>query len=295
MTAASGARDRWRGLRPVALLLPIALLYLAIYIGGLAMIGATSIGLSPDPGESRLTLAFYGEALGAPAIQAIVLRTLRVSLMTVLACLALGFPVARYIVAADSRWRGVVLMCVLSPLMVSAIGRIFGWIALFGPGSLIAQLMTTHFGSRPTGLLYTEAAMVIGLTNLLLPFMVLSVAASRAHLDPQVLKAARSLGASPFAVFRQVELPLTLPGLVGGGLIVFSLAIGNFVTAALLGGSGRDVVAYHVYLDILVYFEDRRGTALAMLLLVADVLLIAAAIRITRRATPEERTGGAVG
>jgi len=278
----------WRLLRPAALLAPVMVLYLVVYLGGLAMIAATSLGLSAAEPDTHLSVAAYTQALAAPGIPVIVTRTIMVGIATVVVCLILGFPVARYITSATARWRGVVMVCVLSPLMVSAIGRVFGLIALFGPGSFVARFMVAFLGGKPTGLLYTETAMVIGLSNLMLPFMVLSIAASRAHLDEDLLKASASLGAAPFATFRQIELPLSLPGIVGGALIVFSLAASNFVTAALLGGSGRDVIAYHIYLDILVYFQESRGAALAVMLLVTEILLLALAVAASRSATTDD-------
>jgi putative spermidine/putrescine transport system permease protein len=254
---ASGAHDALADcLRPAR---AGALLYATVYLGGMAIIGLASFGLGPDA-ESGATLANYREVFASAHIQTVVLRTLRVSAITVIACLVLGFPVARYITSPDARWRSFVVMAVLSPLMVSAIGRVFGWIALFGPGSWVAAQTMHFFGTRATGLLYTEAGVVIGLTNILLPFMVLSIAASRANLDESLLKAAASLGATPSAVFWQVELPLNLPGILGGVLIVFSLSITNFATAALLGGSGRDVVAYEIYSNILTYHQPGTGT-----------------------------------
>jgi putative spermidine/putrescine transport system permease protein len=289
MSVSASADGRlWRGLRPAALLAPVAVLYLVVYLGGLAMIATTSLGLSGGDADAHLSFAAYAQALAAPGIPAIVTRTILVGIATVAVCLILGFPVARYITSTEARWRGVVMVCVLSPLMVSAIGRIFGWIALFGPGSFVARVMVAFLGGKPTGLLYTETAMVIGLANLLLPFMVLSIAASRAHLDEDLLKASASLGATPLATFRQIELPLSLPGIVGGALIVFSLAASNFVTAALLGGSGRDVIAYHIYLDILVYFQERRGAALAVMLLIVEVVLLALAVAAGRSAADDD-------
>ncbi len=261
------------------LLAPTTLLYLTVYLGGLVMVLVMSIDVPPGVDSGGATLAHYRDVFGSAPIGAIVLRTLRDSLATVAGCLLLGVPVARYITASASRWKGIVLMAVLSPLMVSAIGRIFGWIALFGPGSVIADGLTALFGGKPTGLLYTEAAIIIGLTNLLLPFMVLSVASSRAHFEEDMSKAALSLGATPLSVLLQVELPLIFPGILSGALIVFSLSTTNFVTAALLGGSGRDLVGYEIYLDILVYFQQGRGAALAMLLLVVVVALMALAIQ----------------
>jgi putative spermidine/putrescine transport system permease protein len=275
------------------LLAPTTLLYLSVYLGGLVMVVAMSIDVSPGADGGGPTFAHYRDVFGSAPIGVIVLRTLRDSVATVIGCMLLGIPVARYITASTSRWKGLVLMAVLSPLMVSAIGRIFGWIALFGPGSVIANGLNAMFGGKPTGLLYTEAAIIIGLTNLLLPFMVLSVATSRAHFEEDMAKAARSLGATPMAVLWQVELPLIFPGILSGALIVFSLSTTNFVTAALLGGSGRDLVGYEIYLDILVYFQQGRGAALAILLLVVVVALMMLAIQVAgqRRDDRDVRTG----
>jgi putative spermidine/putrescine transport system permease protein len=256
-------------------------LYCSLYVGGLVLIGLTSIGYYSSSGN--ITLGYYGEVFSSPAIGATVARTLRVSLATVLVCLVIGFPVARYISSATGKMRGLVLMCVLSPLLVTSIGRIFGWIALFGPGSAVASLSSMLFGTKPTGLLYTEAAMVIGMSNLFLPFMVLSIAAAMAHLDQDLPKAAASLGARPMEVFLQVELPMSMPGIVGGVITVLCLSISNFATAALLGGSGRNVIANEIYLDVLIYFQQERGAALAVLLLATVIVLLTVALRLFKR------------
>lgn len=272
-----------RGLVILGLLAPAILLFATIYLGGMGIIGLASINVGPDA-EGPATLANFRQVFASAHLHTVMLRTLRVSTITVVACLILGFPVARYITAPDARWRTLVVMAVLSPLMVSAISRVFGWIALFGPGSWVAAQTMRWFGTRATGLLYTEVGMIIGLTNILLPFMVLSIAASRANLDERVLKAAASLGATPRAVFWQIELPLNLPGIVGGVLIVFSLAITNFATAALLGGSGREVIAYEIYTSILTYQQMGVGAALAVLLLIASVAIMMIAVSAARRA-----------
>lgn len=280
------ARHRTPGqwLRPLALLSPILILYCTVYLGGLATVASMSFGLTGHAEHGGPTLMHYFAVLRSTDIAVAVERTLRVSLATVGICLLCGLPVARYIASSSGRWKAVVLMCVLSPVLVSSIGRIFGWISLFGPGSVVASLSAAMFGTKTTGLLYTEFAMVIGMSNMLLPFMVLSIATSRVHLDHHLTKAAAGLGARPLAVFWQVEFPLTLPGILSGMLTVFALSISNFVTAALLGGAGKDVVAYEIYLDILIYFQQDRGAALAMLLLVAVVILMTLAIRFSHRA-----------
>lgn len=268
-------------------LLPVLSIYCSVYLGGLFFIFLTSLGARSN--SHAITLDYYREALTAPIIIETVVRTIRVSIMTVVVCLLIGFPVARYITSTNGRLRGLVLMCVLSPLMVSSIGRIFGWISLFGPGSLTAYLSSHLFGTKSTGLLFTEPGMVIGMANLLLPFMVLSIAAGRAHMDTDIPKAASSLGARPLSVFWQIELPMNMPGIIAGVITVFCLSITNFATAALLGGSGRDVVAYEVYLDILIYFKEQRGAALAMLLLAAVLLLMIGVLRLSKREWQTER------
>lgn len=294
ITASSPAsrRDRvpdW--LKGWLLLAPVLLLFIVIYFGGLSMVLLTSVSYGDGLAPAEFNLRNYYDAITAPMMGTIVMRTLRVSAATAVFTFILGFPVARYLTSPSARYKGIVLLAVLSPLMISTIGRLIGWVALFGPGSFIASFMMQAFGSRPTGLLYTEPAMVIGLTNLFLPFMVLSIVASRANFDTNLPRAASSLGATPMAVLRQIELPLSLPGIVGGLLIVFSLSIGNFVTAILLGGSGRNVLAYEIYLDTLIYFRQGRGAAMAVMLFAVELLLLASVIGITKRMVRFERPG----
>ena len=280
----------WRWFGIAALLMPSLLLYVMVYFSSSIMLFLSSLGFGQHDAPSLSFRAYY-DAITAPGMGLTVVRTLRVSVTTVILCLLIGFPVSRYLATSSGRMRGIVLLCVLSPLMVTAIGRIFGWVALFGPGSAIAHVMTALFGYRNIGLLYSETAMVIGLTNLLLPFMVLAIVGARINVDESVLKAAYSLGATPFAALRKIEIPLTLPGIISGVLIVFSLSISNFVTAALLGGSGNNVVAYEIYLDTLIYFEPARGAALSILLLIAVVLLMMVAIHVGARNRFDDRVG----
>jgi putative spermidine/putrescine transport system permease protein len=273
------------------LLAPSAALYIAIYFGGLVMLVLSSLGMAYG-GEGSFDA--YIDMFNAPVMGGTVLRTLRVSLATVFFCLLLGFPVARYLATSTGKGRSIILMCVLSPLMVTTIGRIFGWIAFFGPGSFIAHAMEKYLGGRPVGLLFTETAMIIGLTNLMLPFMVLSIVGARLNVDESTLKAAKSLGAKPLAVLWQVEIPQCLPGIVSGVLIVFCLSISNFGVAALLGGNGNNTVAYEIYLDTLIYFKGERGAAISVLLLVVVGLLMSASLyvgsRSADRSQRDERT-----
>lgn len=268
-------RSRIRPAVIAALLAPSAALYTAVYLGGLVMLVLSSLGMAYGDDGS---FAAYIDAFKAPVMGYTVLRTLRVSVATVLFCLLLGFPVARYLATSTGTGRSIILMSVLSPLMVTTIGRIFGWIAFFGPGSFIAYAMEKYLGGKPIGLLYTETAMIIGLTNLLLPFMVLSIVGARLNVDESTLKAAKSLGANPCAVLWQIEIPQCLPGIVSGVLVVFCLSIGNFGVAALLGGNGNNTVAYEIYLDTLIYFKSDRGAAISVLLLLVVGVLMSAAI-----------------
>jgi putative spermidine/putrescine transport system permease protein len=289
--AGAVTEKRRRRLLISGLLTPATLLFVTVYFGGIATLVATSLELASRVGPSAAPgFGAYAEALSGPTIATTVWRTVGVSSAAVVACLLLGFPVSRYLASSSGRLRGLVVMCVLSPLMVTAIGRTFGWVALLGPGGLIGNFVHA-LGGPATGLLYTEVAMVIGLTNMLLPFMVLAVLAARVAVDDDLLKAAASLGASPFSVFYQIELPLCAPGILSGILIVFSLSVSNFVTAVLLGGSGRNVVAYEIFLDSLIYFEPARGAALAVMLLLVTTALMATALMVGSRRSAARQEG----
>jgi len=210
--------------------------------------------------------SFYLEVVG---------RTLRLASMTAVITILVGYPVAIYLTLASARIRGLIIFLVLSPLLISVIVRTFGWVMIIGPNGLL-QSVLSGFGVQGVHFLHTEAAVIVGLVNVLMPFVVLAVVTALQAIDPAVPFAASSLGASPWRVFFKVILPLSLPGLLAGLLIVFSLASSTFVTPAVLGGSQYKVLSTIMYQQALILqnwpFAAAVAITLVMIVLVAVTL-----------------------
>jgi putative spermidine/putrescine transport system permease protein len=271
---AAGRRWHFWGAAPLLLLLPSTILFVTFFVLPLAGLLINSLY-----GYSRLTGVIYTISTGNyeriltdSYYLSALLRTLRLASLTALLVTLIGYPVAYFMTLTTPRQRGWITLLILSPLLISVIVRTFGWMVIFGPNGFtdwIARLVGLGSGA----ILYTEAAAVIGLANVLLPFFVLSVVASLQGIDPSVPLAAASLGASPWRVFWRVTIPLSMPGILVGLLIVFSLASSSFVTPALLGGSDSKVLSMLIYQQALGLQNWPFAAALAVVL-VATVLLI---------------------
>lgn len=202
-------------------------------------------------------------------------RTIRVSLWTVLATLLLGFPVAMYMAQATGKMRGIVTMFILAPHLISVVIRNFGWVVVLGEKGWINEtLMKLGIIDQPLRLLYNELGVVIGLTDSFVAYMVLALATSMYAIDPSLSKAASILGASRARTFFTVTLPLTLPGVIAGTTLVFSLSMSAFVTPALMGGTSVKVMPVIAYEQIMATLNWPLGAALAFLLLGSTILLV---------------------
>src|ERR1700724_4434110 len=163
-------------------------------------------------------------------------RTLRLGLITTAVCVVLGYPLAYFLARALPRVQALCLCLLIMPLMVSTGIRVFGWIVILGRKGLINEALL-GLGFEPIKLLYSETAVVIGLVNIFMPFMVLPLLASIERIAPSLEEAAQNLGANWLQMFRRVILPLSLPGRISGSLLVYSISISPFVTPALMGNS----------------------------------------------------------
>lgn len=194
--------------------------------------------------EPTLTIANYERVVGNPVYARVLMRTLWTAVLVTGLSVILGFPVAYYM----SRARGVVValvaVCVILPLWSSVLVRTAAWSFLFQREGLInSALMATGLTSEPLRLLYTQGAVVIAMTHVLLPFMILPIYGALRNIPDDYLRAAAVLGASRFRTFVEVILPLSLPGVVSGSLLVFLTALGFFITPALLGSPQELMIA----------------------------------------------------
>jgi putative spermidine/putrescine transport system permease protein len=214
-------------------------------------------------------------------------RTLRLGLITTAVCVLLGYPLAYFLARAVPRVQALCLFLLIMPLMVSAVIRVFGWIVILGRKGLVNQALVA-LGLEPVKVLYTETAVVIGLVNIFVPFMVLPIMVSIERIPPSLEEAAQNLGANWFQMFRRTILPLSLPGLISGCLLVFSLSISAFVTPALMGNARERMVGQQIYDEVLVSFNWPGASSLALTLVLLTVGLMFCGLFATRRAGRRE-------
>jgi spermidine/putrescine transport system permease protein len=191
--------------------------------------------------EPGLTLAHYTRFFDPLYLQ-VLQRTFAWSIACTVICLLLGYPVA-YVIARSRRWRTLLLFLVVLPFWTSFLVRTFAMIFLMRDTGLInSWMLKLGVVQEPLTILYTPFAVMTGLVYGFLPFMILPIYASLEKLDPSLLEAAEVLGARPAARFRRVTLPLSMPGVVAGSLLVFIPALGSFLTSDLLGGAKQVMI-----------------------------------------------------
>jgi putative spermidine/putrescine transport system permease protein len=215
-------------------------------------------------------------------------RTLRLGLITTIACAAFGYPLAYWLARARPRIQTLGLFLLIMPLRVSTVIRVFGWIVILGRKGLVNQALVA-LGLDPVKMLYTETAVVIGLVNIFMPFMVLPLMAAIERIPPSLEEAARNLGAGWWQMFRRTIVPLSLPGLISGCLLVYSVSISAFVTPALMGSSRERMAGQQIYDEVLVSFNWPSASSLALTLVLLTLLLLFWAVFATRRAGRLER------
>lgn len=235
------------------------------------------------------TLDNYIDVLTRPSTLEMMISTMLIALAVTVITIILGFPVAGVIAMAPERWRGVLYFLVAAPLLVNTVVRTYGWLLILGRKGVINEtLMVMKLISDPLELSGNALGMTIGGSQVFLPFMVLSLVTSLMTIDRHLFEASEILGASPIRRFFTVILPLTMPGLTAGSVLVFSMMLGAFVTPLILGGSTVKYVSVAVYTDALVLFNMPRATTLSLLLTVIVLVLYVVHKRLTR----EGRGGG---
>jgi len=252
------------------------LLWLAPALAFLALFFVAPLGgnllRSLTEGQAQDDAAFYyAKLLTDEYYLSVMWETIRVSLITTLICLAVGYPVALFLVRHAGRWHGVLLFLLVAPLLTSIIMRTFGWRVLLARRGLLSNtLLDLGLIARPLDLLNDPVSVFVGLVHVLVPFMVLSIAAVLQGIDRRLEESARVLGASRLRAFLSVTLPLSVEGMATGAILVFMLTNGSFVTMLLLGG-GKVVT-----MPLLIYQQFTMTQDLAFASAMGNVLLLAA-------------------
>jgi len=226
----------------------------------------------------------YTAVLSDPYYYTIFLRTFALSLLVTVLCVLIGVPEAYFLFRMRDPWRSLCLVMVLGPLLISVVVRTLGWSILLGREGLInTLLLKLGIVDHPLQMIFTFGAVTIAMVHVLVPLMVLSVWTSLTRLDPAVSQAARSLGAGRFKVMWRVVLPQITPGILSGSLIVFALTASAFATPALIGGRRLKVVATTAYDEFLGTLNWPLGAAIAMVLLLINVVIIVGYNRAVER------------
>ena len=235
----------------------------------------------------ELTIANYTDLMDG-AFLTVLLRTLRLGLVCTVICVLFGYPLAYFLARAGRRVAMIGVFFLVMPLMVSAVIRTFGWLVILGRNGLVNGAMAA-FGLDRLPLLYNETAVVIGLANVFVPFMVLPLMASIERINPALEEAARNLGASWLQTFRRVILPLSRPGLISGCLLVYSAAISAFVIPMLMGGARVRVIGRQIYDQLLISYQWPNASAIATLLVIATTCIAFVVLAVMRRTARQEQ------
>ncbi len=257
-------------------ILPAGLLVCLLLVAPMIMMAR--ISLNHYDAATLMIEALSGEnylrAVADPYYQRVLLMTLAVAVFCTVVTVILAFPAAYWLSRMDSKLKSMVTILTMFPLLVGNVVRSAGWIALLGNDGLInASLQGSGITTAPLRLLYTPGAVVIGIIGIVLPYMVLTLSAVIEGIPRQTEEVAANLGARPFTVFRRVVLPLAMPGVVAGSVLVFILSMNAYATPVLLGGPQFQMMAPAVYDQFNRVSNWPFGAALAFILLVVTLLM----------------------
>jgi putative spermidine/putrescine transport system permease protein len=228
-------------------------------------------------GSGGLTLTNYSRLLSDPYYLGVLGNTVRLAGISSVAALILGYPLALLLWQVPSRWKGLLVIAIIAPLLVSVIVRTFGWIVILGKEGLLNSAIRTVAAETQAGRnghLFTDYAVVIGMVHVYIPFMVLSVYSALQKQQRRYVNAARNLGAGTFRAFLHVTFPLSVPGIVTGMTTVFAMAAGSYVTVAVLGGSRVMVMSILAYQQAVGLANWQFGAAISIVLLVGTLVII---------------------
>ncbi len=263
----------WLRVMPVLLVAPLVIYMLVFYALPVIAMLLRSVN------EPTWTLANYAALADDPVFMKTFSITLNTAFIVTLATLVLGYPLALALVRTRTM-APLILIVILLPFWTSVLVRSYAWMVLLGRHGLINEaLLAAGFVDRPIRLLNTPLATQIAMTHILLPYMVLPIANALRQIDPSLERAASGLGATPWRTFQQVTLPLSMPGVVAGVLLVFVLSLGFYITPAMVGGP-RDITLSMLIAQSVDQLNWAYAATLAAVLLATALALIEAAQRL---------------
>jgi ABC-type spermidine/putrescine transport system permease subunit I len=252
------------GLKWTLLIIPAA--YVLILLG-ISLVGLLKLSIVD---ESGITLKYISRFLTEKVYIDVLLITFKIALYVTFFCLLLGYPVAYALTKIENtHWRNAIFGIILVSFWISLLVRTFTWMVLLRSNGVINDLlMMVGIIDEPIKLLYNTTGIVVGMTHILLPYMILSLYSVMVGIDSRLMQAAQGLGARPWKAFIQIFFPLSIPGVLSGSLIVFVLGIGYFITPALLGGPENLMISQLIHDQVNIVLNWNFAAAIAIILLV---------------------------
>lgn len=236
-----------------------------------------------EPGNSIISFSFtldhYIKFFTDPDFLLILWRSIMIAVKTTVICLLLGYPVAYLIARSKERVQNILVLCITIPMWINMLVRTYAWIGLLSEGGLIQRIFSL-IGFGNTELLYTEAAVLLGMVYNFLPFMILQINTSLCKMDHSLLEAGADLGASPVQTFLRITLPLSLPGVINGITLVFLPAVSSFFIPKLLGGGQYFLIGNMIENQFITVGEWNFGSAISMIMAIIMMLLMMAVRKI---------------
>ena len=219
--------------------------------------------------ESSFSLQLYIDFFKDSYFMAVLGRTLSISLIVTIFCAVLGLPAAYVISGVSKKWRGILIALTLFPLLSNSVIRSFAWITILGKNGVINNLLMM-FGliHEPMSLLYTDFSIIIGSVYLFLPTMIMTLVGILENIDDDLLEAAATLGLSPLKGFFKIILPLSLPGMIVGSILVFTGTLTAYTTPQLLGGNKKMMLATLLYQRATTLGDWTSASVIALVMIV---------------------------
>jgi putative spermidine/putrescine transport system permease protein len=277
---------RWLDKSGVGLLSPLTIILLVIFVVPLLFMFPTSLLLyTPGVGiGSEWTLENYIQIATDSYYHKVILRSIGMAFTVTLATIVIGYPLAYFLARTNSRIRNWLILLVIFPMLLNLVVRSFGWIALLSKNGLINEaLISVGIIDVPLKLIFNLTGLIIGMTHIFLPFMVLLVMGAIQNIPDDLEEAAAVLGGNSARVFFSVIFPLSVPGLLSGGILVFILSISALVTPRLLGGPTYKVISTLIFDEFMQLLNWPAGSALAFVLSFIALVVIWLSGVVTRR------------
>lgn len=234
--------------------------------------------------DSGFTLEYIKTVLTGKVYLKVLLTTFKTAFYVTTIIIFIAYPIAYLIAIIQStKWKRIIMGIVMITLWVSLLVRTFTWMVILqDQGAVNGLLMAFGIIKEPVRLVFNSTGVIIGMTHLLLPFMVMNLYPVMEGIDRRLVEAAKGMGARPYKAFFQIYFPLSLPGIIAGSLVVFVMALGYFVTPALLGGQSDMMISKLIHDNIQVTLNWNIASALSLILLVATFLILGLSYFITR-------------